>query len=85
MEIIYFQITGDLEEVSEDEAFGIEEGEAAEAERLLEEETSGEPINDGEITVYLPSLETPKKTYQFSDLDYQVRVETIEEMQSRQV
>lgn len=66
-----------------EKAFGVNEGEAAEAERLLEEETSGEPITDGAITVYLPGLETLKKTYEFSDLDYQDRVDMIEDIQDQ--
>ncbi|MFB6175456.1 MAG: hypothetical protein ABEJ87_05830 [Candidatus Nanohalobium sp.] len=62
------------------QAFGVEEDTATEVEELLEEQASGEPIIDGAVTVYLPDLETLKRTYQFQDLDHEDRVAMIEDM-----
>lgn len=62
-------------------AFEWSEEEATEIETLLEEETSDEPISNGIITVYLPSLDTLEKTFEYSNRDYTERIEMIDRLQ----
>jgi len=64
-------------------AFNWRDDDAKEVHRLLEQETDrNEPIARGPVNVHLPSLETLKKTFEYSDLDYNARVEMIEKMQA---
>lgn len=61
-------------------AFNLEQEKADEMEHLLEEDASGDPIMDGTITVYLPSLETLDKTFDHPPVDYTERRELIDRM-----
>lgn len=64
-------------------AFEWDEDEAGEVHRLLEEEAGGDdPIATGAITVHLPSLDTLRKTFEYSNLDYSDRIDMIDDMQS---
>lgn len=65
-------------------AFNWDSEDAEEVHRLLEQEANvNDPIAQGAVTVHLPSLDTLKKTFEYSDLDYSNRIEMIEDMQSR--
>lgn len=65
-------------------AFNWDPNDAEEVHRLLEQEAHGnDPIAQGAVTVHLPSLETLKKTFEHSGLDYSDRIEMIEDMQTK--
>jgi hypothetical protein len=64
-------------------AFGWDEDEADEVHRFLEEESQGiDPIVTGAVTVHLPSLDTLRKTLEYSGRDYSDRIDMIDDMQS---
>lgn len=63
------------------QAFEWDEQESNEVQRLLEEEISDEPLIRGTTEIHLPSLDTLKKTFQYSGRDYTNRIEMIEDMQ----
>lgn len=68
------------------QAFGWDEDEADEVHRLLEEEAQGsDPIATGAVTVHLPSLDTLRKTFEYSGRDYSDRIDMIDDMQSHKV
>ncbi|MFB6190656.1 MAG: hypothetical protein ABEJ91_03725 [Candidatus Nanohaloarchaea archaeon] len=62
-------------------AFDWDAGDARTVAGMLEEDMEeSEPVSEGRFDVYLPSLETLKATFEFSNRDYSDRIEKIEEM-----
>jgi hypothetical protein len=63
-----------------EQAFGWNPEDAREVEQELSEQTTGQPIIEGQIDVHLPELETLRKTFEYSDRDYTDRIELIDSM-----
>ncbi len=61
-------------------AFQWDKESSNEVEALLEQEIQGKPIIDGAIKVHLPSLETLEKTFDYSNRDYEDRIQLINEL-----
>lgn len=80
-------VTGEIEDAYVDiitdfkSAFEWEQDENEYVKGLLrEEKETAETITDDVITVYLPSLETLKATFESSNRDYQDRIEMVDNM-----
>lgn len=64
-----------------EEAFEWETEDAQDIEQRMSQDISGDPIVEGPVDVYLPSIDVLEDTFRYSGRDYTERIDFIQELQ----